>query len=233
MNSLTKKQIRSNIYLTAASNFMETSIIDCNIIIKQLRNQIANLEIGDEIQRLKINTSISKERLDMLPTTIREQTSYPYYRPQAYKTEYVYLLDNENRHIYKEYNKYVINIEKILEDIYGLQMWNILSMYPEQIDNYLFSVINNEFDQYFITAFKVKKYKDNKIVGESKTEEKQVYKISEETKNNISRVIGLPFDKIISMDPDDLEKYIEARILEKAYFDKYKDNDEDKIIIKK
>ena len=42
MNSLTPRQISSDLYLTAAAKFMETSLIDCKIIIENLRKQIKN-----------------------------------------------------------------------------------------------------------------------------------------------------------------------------------------------
>lgn len=204
MNSLTSQQIHSNLYLTATSEFMKTSVLDCKIIIEHLQNQIRNLELSNENRRFEININIPKERLDSLPTSICEQTSIPYYRPQAYRMEYVYLLDENNMYIYEEYNKYVRNIQKLAEDIYHLQMWNLLFVYPEQIDNYYFSIINNDYEHQFRTAFFVKKCRES--IVEEKT---GLNKFSEETKNNISRIVGLPFDEIVNMDFEDLEKHIE------------------------
>ena len=51
-----------------------------------------------------------------------------------------------------------------------------------------------------------------------KTENKP-YQLSEKTKENISRAIGLPFDEIVNMDFEDLEKHIEQRIREKSTYD--------------
>lgn len=213
MSFLTSEQIHSNLYLTATAEFMKTSIIDCKTIIEHLQNQIKNMENSNENRRLEINIDIPKERLDLLPTRICDQTSIPYYRPQNYRNAYIYLLDKDNRHIYEEYNKYARNIEKLAEDIYHLQMWNLLSAYPEQINNYYFSILNNEYEHQFRTVYFVKKCR------ESVVEEKKKSYLSEETKNNISRIVGLPFDEIIDMDYEELEKHIEQKIGKRPTYD--------------
>lgn len=215
MNSLTQEQINSNLYLEAVSTFMETSIEDCDLIIKHLKEQISNLELSDENQRLELNINIPKERLELLPTIIGEQVGIPYYRPQDYKIAYINVLDAENSHIYSEYNIYVRNIDKLATDIYHLQMWNLLSAYPEQIYNYYFSIMNNDFEHEFRTAYFVKKCRE---MNDVKTENKP-YQLSEKTKENISRAIGLPFDEIVNMDFEDLEKHIEQRIGKKTTYD--------------
>lgn len=215
MNSLTQDQINSNLYLKAVSIFMETSIEDCDLIIKQLKEQISNLELSDENQRLELNINISKEILELLPTTIHEQVGIPYYRPQAYKIAYVNVLDAENSHKYAEYNTYVRNIDKLATDIYHLQMWNLLSAYPEQIYNYYFSIMNNDCEHEFRTAYFVKKCREKNVVET----ENQPYQLSEKTKENISKAIGLPFDEIVNMDFEDLEKHIEQKIGKKPTYD--------------
>jgi virulence-associated protein VapD len=160
MNSLTPEQIQANVYLKATAEFMETSIIDCKIIIENLLKQIKDLEISDKNRRFEIVIDIPKERLNLLPISICELTQIPYYRPQDYRNKYVYLLDEYNRSIYEEYNRYVRKINKIAEDVYHLQMWNILSIYPEQINNYYFSIHNNEHEHQFRTAYYVKKCRE-------------------------------------------------------------------------
>ena len=215
MNSLTEDQINSNLYLRAVSMFMETSIEDCEFIIRRLKEKIEDLELSDENQRLELNINIPTKRLKLLPTSISEQVGIPYYRPQDYKTEYINVLDVENAYIYSEYNRYVRNINKLATDIYHLQMWNLLSAYPEQIYNYYFSILNNDFEHEFRTAYFVKKCREK---NDDKTENKQ-YQLSEKAKENISRTIGLPFDEIVNMDFEDLEKYIEQRIGEKPTYD--------------
>lgn len=212
MNSLTPEQIHSNLYLTATVEFMKTSIIDCKIIIGNLRKQIKDLGISDKNREFEINIDIPKERLDLLPTRICEQTSIPYYRPQDYRNEYVYLLDDYNRHIYEEYNKYVRNINKIAEDVYHLQMWNLLSVYPEQINNDYFFIHNNEHEHQFRTAYFVKKCRESCV--EKKTES---YQLSGE--NSISIIGGFPVDEIVEMDFEDLKKHIGQKIGERQTYD--------------
>lgn len=215
INSLTQDQINSNLYLRAVSIFMETSIEDCEFIIRRLKEKIEDLELSDENQRLELNINIPIKRLKLLPTTICEQVGIPYYRPQDYKIAYINVLDEENSHIYSEYNIYVRNINKLATDIYQLQMWNLLSIYPEQIYNYYFYILNNDSEHEFRTAYFVKKYREK---NDAEIENKP-YQLSEKTKENISKAIGLPFDEIVNMDFEDLEKNIEQRIEKKPTYD--------------
>lgn len=215
INSLTQDQINSNLYLRAVSIFMETSIEDCEFIIRRLKEKIEDLELSDENQRLELNINIPIKRLKLLPTTICEQVGIPYYRPQDYKIAYINVLDEENSHIYSEYNIYAKNINKLATDIYQLQMWNLLSIYPEQIYNYYFYILNNDFEHEFRTAYFVKKYREK---NDAEIENKP-YQLSEKTKENISKAIGLPFDEIVNMDFEDLEKNIEQRIEKKPTYD--------------
>ena len=39
----------------------------------------------------------------------------------------------------------------------------------------------------------------------------KTYQLSDQTKANVSRTIGLPFEKIVNMDVEDLEKHIEQK----------------------
>lgn len=215
INSLTQDQINSNLYLRAVSMFMETSIEDCEFIIRRLKEKLEDLELSDENQRLELNINIPTKRLKLLPTSISEQVGIPYYKPQDYKIEYINVLDAENSHIYSEYNIYVKNIHKLATDTYHLQMWNLLSAYPEQIYNYYFSILNSDSEHEFRTAYFVKKCREK---NDDKTGNNP-YQLSEKTKENISRAIGLPFDEIVNMDFEDLEKHIEQRIGKKPTYD--------------
>ena len=113
MNSLTPDQIFSDLYLSATAKYMETSITDCKLIIENLRKQINNSEISDRNRIFTITVDIPEERLDLFPMAIYEMKSIPYYRPQDYKYKYIYLLDENNRHIYEEYNNYATTINNI------------------------------------------------------------------------------------------------------------------------
>ncbi len=55
---MTQDQINSNLYLRAVSIFMETSIEDCEFIIRRLKKKIEDLELSDENQRLELNINI-------------------------------------------------------------------------------------------------------------------------------------------------------------------------------
>lgn len=212
MNSLSGDQINSNIYLKAAAMFMETSIIDCELIIRQLRTRIFNLELSDRNQSIYINIDIPKERLELFPKMIYEVVRIPYYRPQDYKMAHVNILDETNSYIYTEYNQYVDNIKRLSEDIYQLQMCNLLSLFPEQIVNYNFSIFNYECE--FRTSFFVRKSRENIIGNETNS-----YQLSEKTKENISRVIGLSFDELENMSFEDLEKHIDQKRGERSTYD--------------
>lgn len=215
MNSLTQEQINSNLYLEAVSTFMETSIEDCEFIIGRLKEKIEVLELSNENQRLELNINIPKERLELLPTKICEYVGIKYYKPQDYKIKHINILDDKNSHKYAEYNEYVRKIEKLATDVYHLQMWNLLSIYPEQIYNYYFSIINNDFEHKFITEYFVKKCREKNDVES----ENQSYQLSKETKENISKAIGLPFEEIVNMNLEDLEKHIQERMKKKLIYD--------------
>lgn len=208
MNSLTESQINSNLYLKAVSIFMETSIEDCEFIIRRFKEKVEDLELSDKNQRLELNTNIPKKRLKFFPSLICEQVGILYYKPQDYKIAYINVLDTKNSNVYVEYNNYVRNILKLATDIYHLQMTNLLSMYPEQIYNYYFSINNNDSKHEFVTAYFVKKCREkNGVKKENKSS-----KLCKKTKENISKAIGLPFDEIANMELEDLEKYLNQRV---------------------
>lgn len=158
MSSLTEEQINSNLYLQATSVFMKTSIVDCEFIIRQLKEKIEDLELFDKNQRLGLSVNIPTGRLKLLPTTIDEQVEIPYY-----KTKYVNVLDDENIHMYSEYNTYARNIGKLATDIYHLQMIKLLSTYPEKIYNYQFYILNNNNNHVFKTTYYINKCSDNDV----------------------------------------------------------------------
>lgn len=213
MNSLTQEQINSNIYLKTVAIYMETSIKDCKLIMEQLEEQLSNLKVSDENQNLKLNVNIPKERLNIFPTIIRVQVSVPYCSIPNYKVTSVNVLDEENLQLYNEYNFYVKKINKLANDIYHLQIWNLLSIYPEQINNYYFLIFNNDSEQQFKTAYYVKKCRENITTEENKT-----YQLYEKTIEKISKVIGLSLDEIIKIGCEDLKKHMVRKILEETSY---------------
>lgn len=171
LNSLTEEQINSNIYLLAASTFMKTSLEDCGIIVKQLEREIIDLNSFECPQLLKVDYDIPEERLSLFPERISEQTGVLYYKPEDYKVSYINLLDEHNQYVYSEYNDYVRKNDKLANDIYHLQMWNLLSRFPDEINNYYFSIFNNSTEQKFCTGYFVKKGNKNIVVNPETTGE--------------------------------------------------------------
>lgn len=163
LNSLTEEDINSNIYLKAATTFMKTSSEDCNIIIKQLESEMSSLELSDKWQKIEINIDIPDEKLDLFPERISEETGIPYYRPQDYKVSYINLLDEYNQYVYREYNDYVRKNDKLANDIYHLQMWNLLSQLSIDVNSYHFSIMNNSFEHKFNVSFFVRESNKSKL----------------------------------------------------------------------
>ena len=214
LNTLTKEQINSNLYLKAALTFMETGIEDCDMIIKQLIEMISHFELTEKDEKVELEVEIPTERLELLPVRINQEVGIPYYRPNAYKTECVNILDVSHKPIYDKYNSYVDKINLLATKIYALKMNSLLPSDSIQIYNYYFNILNNELEHKFIAFYFVAKHKDNITQDDEKS-----YQISAKAKENISRAIGLPFDKIINMDHEELEKYIEQKNGKKLTYD--------------
>lgn len=51
------------------------------------------------------------------------------------------------------------------------------------------------------------------------SDKKEIYQLKNETKKHISVLMGLPFDEIINMDYEELERYIELKIGKKPEWD--------------
>ena len=169
MDSLSDEEINSNLYFKAVKQFMETSEIDCVNIITQLNKKIDELEETDRVQSLELNLNIPNERLELLPVTIKEQVGIPYCKPEVYKTEYIDILDTKHIRIYYTYNSYVRKINKLASDIYHLQMWALLSSQKLQIENYHFSILNNDYENEFRMLFFVQNKKVNLGISNSES----------------------------------------------------------------
>lgn len=206
INSLKPEDISSNLYLKVASQLLDASAIDCEEFVKMMQDESATLASGERgVYSLDID--IPEERLKIFPLRINTMTGVKYYRPEVYVTEYVYRLTEENRYVYDEYNKYVNNVIKLATDIYHLQIWNIASKYKDEINNYNFLIHNNNYEHKFAFGFTVRKPKKD-----VQQDELKLYELSLKTRNNISRIIGLPFDDIVKMDSETLEVFISQRI---------------------
>lgn len=195
LNSLTQEQIESNIYLNAALIYMQTSVEDCSLIIENLKNEISNLEISDKEEQIDLYTNIPIKRLKIILKLIFEQVKIQTQKENSNK---------ENKSIYEKYNEYVRNMNKLVEDIYLLQMWNLVPLYPYKINNYYFKILNNDFEYKFKTSFAVKDNREKSIKSEMKT-----YQLSDDTKKSISEVTGVPVSQIDNMSLEDLLQHSE------------------------
>lgn len=202
MSSLSQEQIDSNLYLQAVQMITRRSIEDCKIIENELKEKVDEMCASSITEVIEVNVDIPEETLKLLPTRISEQVKVQYYDPSVYSHDYVYLLDEENRHIYSEYNKYVSKIDKLTSDIYLLQMWDFLLDYPEQVDNYYFNILNNSFEHEFLTGYFVK----SKVLTSNSS-----YEIDDKTKQMISKIVGLPFEDVIKMSIDELDNYLDSK----------------------
>lgn len=204
IDSLNQEQIESNPYLKAAHFFMQTSKVDCENIISDLRKQMESTELTDMFKIFRFEIEIPEETQKMLPIRISEQKGIPFYKPEVYKTEFVNLLPADYQYIYTNYNNYASKIDKLASDIYFLQMWNLLSKYEEHIDNNYFNIYNNCFEHKFLVGCFVRKNKISKQV--SKTKEKLVYEeIKDELNKFLDETIGAIEIDEVDFDLEDSE----------------------------
>lgn len=150
LDSLTEKQINSNIYLKSACLFVKTSIDDCPIIINQL-NEIINSQ--DKSGSVRVESDIPASTKLYIPDYISSQVGIPYYKPEVYKTEYIDILDQCHMHVYIDYNECVGRIGKIAEDIYFLQLNNILATISDDLMCYGFDIYHPGYNNRLISSF--------------------------------------------------------------------------------
>ncbi len=150
LDSLTEKQINSNIYLKSACLFVKTSIDDCPIIINQL-NEIINSQ--GKSGSVRVESDIPASTKLYIPDYISSQVGIPYYKPEVYKTEYIDILDQCHMHVYIDYNECVGRIGKIAEDIYFLQLNNILATISDDLMCYGFHIYHPGYNNRLISSF--------------------------------------------------------------------------------
>lgn len=218
ISSLSPNQIASNTFLALASHFLMTSEKDCCGIINDLYEQISNpkyvendlMSQDDSLIRLDISTPVPKSTSDLFGKRVEEIVKIPSSKENFTNPKYVYLLDEEHRQIYEEYNKLKSRIVRLARDIYFLQMWNLLSQRADEINLYDFAITEIGSGYCFVSSFFFKRVKENK--------------------ENIARIVGLPYEKLSSMTVESLEEYIEAKI--KAGEVQYKEGTQESTISK-
>lgn len=200
ISSLSPDQISSNTFLALASHFLITSEKDCREIIDDLYEQISNpkYEVNDLVSqndgliRLDISTPVPKSTSELFGKRVEEIVKFPSSKEDFTNPKYVYLLDEEHRQVYEEYNRLKSRIVRLARDIYFLQMWHFLSQKPDEINLYDFAITEIGASYCFVSSFFFKRAKENK--------------------ENIANIVGLPYEKLSSMPVENLEKYIETKI---------------------
>ena len=124
LNSLTKIQLESNIYLSKTKEFFDQSLDNCKNIINQLYKELGNNKSKFINLKAKIPENLEKN----IPKYISNTIGIKYYDPNAYKISHINVLDDQHAQVYEEYNNsYVFRISKIVTDIYLLQLNNLIS----------------------------------------------------------------------------------------------------------
>lgn len=152
INSLTDEQIDSNIFLKRASLFMKMSIEDCSIILNELNEMINN---GNQSRSITLKCAIPDKTQKYIPEYISTQTGIKYYRPEAYKIDYIDVLDSSHKQVYEDYNDCITKIGKIAEDIYFLQLNNLTTL-SNDLMCYHFQIYHPGYDNHFRASFFVK-----------------------------------------------------------------------------
>ena len=153
IESLTEEQIDSNIFLQKANLFMKTSIEDCPIILDELNKIINN---GNQSKSITIECTIPDNTRMNILDHISTQTGIRYYRPEAYKVDYIDVLDSSHKQVYEDYNHCIRKISKIAEDIYFLQLNNIIAALSSDLMCYNFQIYHPGYNDCFIVSFFVK-----------------------------------------------------------------------------
>lgn len=133
LNLLTEEQINSNIYLKVTDYFIKYSIDDCIIIFEELQKESLKLMKNNKTKIIELSVTISNERIKKFP-----------------------VINIKQMEEFNEYYKIRQNIICLITNIYQLQLWNMLSKYDGQIDNYKFEIKNIENEYKFILNFSLK-----------------------------------------------------------------------------
>lgn len=90
MSSLSEEQINSNIFLRSTYLFMNMSNEVCSDIITELYDKINNENV---LSILSLELQVPEKTQELIPNYIVEQRSIEYYRPNEYRSDYIYVLD--------------------------------------------------------------------------------------------------------------------------------------------
>ncbi len=162
IGSLTEEQINSNIFLKRTRSFMNMSEEICTDIMAELYKKI---NIKNELGTSKIELKIPKKIQELIPSFISEQRGIKYCKPEDFKISYIYVLDPRHKYVYEDYNLVSGKIGKLAEDVFYLQLSEMLFNVPS-IECFHFQVYHPGYDNCFIAEFFVKEKEDNQILQE-------------------------------------------------------------------
>lgn len=195
IESLTETECEENYYLFLAKTLFELAKEDCEYYVTYyLSNKNNNKSNSQEF-----TYDLSKEVKDLIPVAVSTAVPHPYYKPEVYKVSYDPILPMKEIQVYHDFNSVVRIIQKMLADIFDLELWYQLD--KTQLDiaiNYVNTLIN-ESDRNIIICF-------NDSINYS---QKRNYQISDATVKLLSNHFDRPFTEIINMNPEELKDFLE------------------------
>ena len=170
IGSLSLEQINSNIFLKRTYLFMNMSNEVCSTIMTELYDKING---GDVSGSLTLKLEIPEKTQELIPNYIPVLRGIKYYRPEAYRTEYIEVLDSTHKYVYNDYNSLVRKIGKLAEDVYYLQLNEMVYNIPS-LECYNFQVYHPGYNNHFITSFFIRPKQNNQfsqIIDSTPTDE--------------------------------------------------------------
>ncbi len=162
IGSLSLEQINSNIFLKSTYLFMNMSNEVCSTIMTELYDKING---GNVSSSLTLELEIPEKTQELIPNYISGLRGIKYYRPKAYRTAYIDVLDSTHKYVYNDYNSLVRKIGKLAEDVYYLQLNEMVYNTPS-LECYHFQVYHPGYNDHFIASFFIGTKQNNQISQE-------------------------------------------------------------------
>lgn len=159
IGSLSLEQINSNIFLKSTYLFMNMSNEVCSTIMTELYDKING---GNVSGSLTLELEIPEKTQELIPNYISGLRGIKYYRPEAYRTEYIDVLDSTHKYVYDDYNSLVRKIGKLAEDVYYLQLNEMVYNTPS-LECYHFQVYHPGYNDHFIASFFIRTKQNNQF----------------------------------------------------------------------
>ena len=163
IGSLTEEQINSNIFLRSTYLFMNMSNEVCSSIMTELYDKMNSENVPSS---LSLELQIPEKTQELIPNYISSRRGIKYYRPEEYRIEYIDVLDLTHKYVYEDYNSLVGKIGKLAEDVYYLQLNEMVSNIPS-LECYHFQVYHPGYDNHFIASFFVRAKQNNQTSQEN------------------------------------------------------------------